>query len=359
MLIRAIEDRIFRSAAPMAVRHLAKPDLNTKEPLTRNVLDQASREFQVAPPFTVHISDPELLAGVWCMAREAYLVNAGGRAVREAVAEAVSTLNDCPYCVAVHAGMYASVGEDARHLAEPTRLPPHIAPAHAWAAATLSPDADALRHPQVAASDVPQIFGTAVTFHYINRMASVFLGETPVALPGMASAPGRKLTHLSFEFFGRRIVKLDPRPGHCVGQPDEELPVEFQWASSNPAVANGLAHFAAAAEKAGQSAVPKAVRTFVLDQLDAWRGEQAPISRSWVDEAVGPIDDALRPAARLALLTARAAYQVDGSTIEAFRDITPGDKPLLQTVAWGAFAATRRIASWFPDPIGSNGKDHA
>jgi len=55
MIIHAIKNQIFRKAGPMAIRHLAKPDLKTKHPLARKVLDQAAREFQLAPPVTIHI----------------------------------------------------------------------------------------------------------------------------------------------------------------------------------------------------------------------------------------------------------------------------------------------------------------
>ncbi len=82
MLMQKIENLIFRKAAPMAIDHLAQPDLATKEPLTRKVLDQALREFQLAPPITLHISDPKLLAGIWSATRETYVVNVKGRAMR-------------------------------------------------------------------------------------------------------------------------------------------------------------------------------------------------------------------------------------------------------------------------------------
>jgi alkylhydroperoxidase family enzyme len=102
MLIEAISTQVFRKAAPLAIRHLARPDLDTSEPLSRRVLDQAAREFQMVPPITIHSADPQLMAGLWCLTREASVVGAKGRAAREAVAAAVSRLNACPYCVTVH-----------------------------------------------------------------------------------------------------------------------------------------------------------------------------------------------------------------------------------------------------------------
>lgn len=350
MMMKTIEDLIFRNAAPQAIRHLGKPNLATRDPIAHSILEQAAREFQMAPPVTIHISDPELMGGLWHAARETYVVGTKGRAMREAVAAAVSKLNACPYCVTVHAGLFAATGRDARTLDDPSKLPPEIAAAHAWATATLSPDSPALREPAIAARDRPQVFGTAVLYHYLNRLVSVFLAETPVALPGMNSAAGRGIMHASFAFLGKRMVSRDPEASQSVIKRDAALPDAFAWAARAPAVAQSLAHFAWAAERAGTEAVPDEVRAAVERHLATWRGEPPPISRAWVESIVAPLDGAHQASARLALLAARAAYQIDDQLIADFRARTPGDKALLQTVAWASFAAAKRIANWFPAP---------
>ena len=348
MLIDVITNQIFRNAAPQAIRHLAKPDLLTREPVARSILDQAAREFQMAPPVTIHITDPELMAGLWHVARETYVVDVEGRAMREAVAAAVSKINACPYCVTVHAGLFAASRQDARALEAPARLPPNIAAAHAWATASLSPDSVAMREPALPSSIIPQVFGTAFVYHYLNRLVSVFLVETPVALPGMRTGVGRKIMHASFGFLGKSIIARDPTPGQCVVQRDAPLPSAFAWASSNPAISRALAHFALVAEQAGREAVPDVVRLLVESHLASWRGEQVPISRNRIEELVAPLDRKHQLSARLALVVARAAYQVDDALITDFRAVMPADKALLQTVAWASFAASKRIASWFP-----------
>lgn len=346
--MKLIEELIFRNVAPQAIRHLAKPDLGTREPLLRRVLDQAAREFQLAPPLTVHSVDPELMAGLWHATREAYVVGAADRAMREAVAAAVSKLNECPYCVTVHAGLYAAAARDARALVSSDSLPSDIASARAWAMATLSPETIALRNPALSVAAVPQIFGTAMIYHYINRLVSVFLADTPVALPGMNSGVGRTIMHRAFAVIGKSMVAHDPMPGQCAVLREAALPPEFAWASANPVMARALAHFAWSAERAGGEAIPASVRSAVERHLASWRGEQPPMSRAWMEDIVAALDKVYWPSARLALLAARAPYQVDDRTIAEFRACAPGDKPLLQTVAWASFAATKRIASWFP-----------
>jgi hypothetical protein len=69
MLSQTITKQTFHHITPLALTHLEKPNLVTFEPLARKVLDQVAHEFQVAPPITIHLSAPDLLAGVWCLTR--------------------------------------------------------------------------------------------------------------------------------------------------------------------------------------------------------------------------------------------------------------------------------------------------
>jgi len=356
MILHAIENQIFRKAAPQAIKYLAKPDLRTRHSVARKIFAQAAREFQVAPPITLHISDPDLMAGVWCATRESYVVNAKDRARREAVAAAVSELNQCPYCVDVHSAMFAATGADPAELLQPESLAPEIAAVHRWASATLAPDSEDLRFSTISAADIPQIFGTALMYHYLNRVVGVFLMQSPVALPGMGSVIGRKVAQKAFAILGRRITQIDPQAGQCAVQIEADLPAEFRWAGDGSAVAGGLAHFAQAAENAGKESVSEDVRAVVTAHLKNWNGEQVPLSREWLKNAIAPLQQSNRPAARLALLSARAPWQVDADLIRSFRNSASEkasensvpDRLLLQTVAWASFAAARRIASWFP-----------
>ena len=72
--------------------------------LVASVYEQVAREFAVVPPITIHSAVPEILAGLWCLTREAFIVGMG-RARREMVAAGVSRTNRCPYCVEVHSAM--------------------------------------------------------------------------------------------------------------------------------------------------------------------------------------------------------------------------------------------------------------
>ena len=335
MLKQLIENQIFHKAAPQSIRYIRKPDLATDDPFSKKILDQVAREFQLVPPITLHLGDPELMAGVWGISRESFIVNSTDRMRREAIAAAISILNQCPYCVTVHQSMLSKDNIEGEYHAE-----------QLWASATLSPRDELIKNPPIEAKDIPQIMGTALTYHYINRVVSVFLGESPVALPFTTTTLGQMVVRAMFAALGKRITQLDPKPGEFIWEVKAKLPDEFSWAKPNIPIAKAFAQFAWAAEKAGNEAVHEEVRTVVVDHLSNWFGEQVPMSRLWLDETVSQLTPELQPAARLALLTARSAWQVDKAVIDEYRKVQSSEKKLLQTVAWASYTATRRISSW-------------
>ncbi|MCI4061221.1 hypothetical protein MRQ36_00980 [Micromonospora sp. R77] len=58
------------------------------------------------------------------------------------------------------------------------------------------------------------------------------------------------------------------------------------------------------------------------------------------------LEPADRAAARLALLTAVASYQVDEDVVTEFRQWHPDDVTLVEVAAWASFAAARRVGAW-------------
>ena len=347
MVLHAIENQLFRKVAPFTIRHIQRPDLGSDNPLIRKVLEQASREFQLAPPITLHQPAPLLLAGVWGLMREAFVIHSEGRVVREAVAAAVSQLNECPYCVDVHASMHVSAGGDdilANELATGTSA---SALAYQWASATLTPDADVIRNPPIPPDDIPQVFGTAICFHFINRMVNIFLDDAPMPMPAANSAVMRAFSRASLRFFGKRMVQLDGEPGAFIIDPEQmTLPQEFVWSTADPCVAGSLTRFTYAAEHAGREALHEDVRILVTEHLQNWKGEQPELGHRWVDMLVKQVDKCLQPSARLALLAARASWQIDGRVVTEFRSDVADDQALVQAAGWASFAAVRRIASW-------------
>jgi hypothetical protein len=213
-----------------------------------------------------------------------------------------------------------------------------------WASRTLAPDDPPLHAPPFAPPETAEHVGTAVAFHYINRMVNVFLPESPVPPPlrWFGALPRRFLAAT----FGRRMVTRAPRPGVSSFLPDAPLPGDFRWAAGNPGVAGAFARAAAAVDEAGRVALPDSARELVARRLSMWRGEPPGLGRGWVDVAVSPLDARDRPLAALALLTALASYRVDRAVVEEFRGRRPTDADLVGAAGWAAFSAARRVGSW-------------
>lgn len=314
------------------------------------VYDQVERDFgMLAPPVALHSPAAGPLAASWIMLRET-LVAAGTveRADKEAVAAAVSLGNRCPYCVAVHtASLHGlSFGAEAAALADD-----HLAAigdprrrelAH-WARwAGVEQKGGPPPGPASPAERIPELAGVAATFHYLNRMVSVFLDDTPLPpeLPAFARPPMMRLLGR----FVRSGVRTFPRPGESLGLlPEAPLPADLAWAAGSPAVAGAFARAAAALDAAGREAVPASVRALVGAELDAWDGRPPGLSRTWVDERVTGLATGDRAAGRLALLVAIAPHQVSAGEVADFAAIQEGEKALIQIASWSSLAAARRV----------------
>ncbi|NTU92664.1 MAG: carboxymuconolactone decarboxylase family protein [Chlorobiaceae bacterium] len=335
-MLQAIEQMIFRNVTPLSIRYLAPPGIARAGGLCASVYRQLELEFQTVPPVTMHHLDPELMAGVWSACRET-LVAGPGRDLKEAVAIAVSESNRCPYCVQAHTSFLEGSGGEA---AENREL-------MAWAAATGMKAAVSGGVPPVPRALAPAIMGTAVLFHYINRMANLFLDET--MMPVIGKVPLLRDPALRFfgSCFSARIASLEVSPGvFLTPEPLEPLPDAFGWALDNREVAGGLRRFAAAASRAGASLDP-GVRELAGELVGDWNGEVPGPGKGWLDSAVAGLPEELRPQARVALLAARASWAFDDREVLAFRRVGGDDRALLDTAAWGAYMATQRIAGWF------------
>jgi AhpD family alkylhydroperoxidase len=317
---------------------------------------QVERDFgMLAPPIALHSPAPQTLAASWLMLRETLVVpGLASRGAKEATAAAVSLANTCPYCASVHAAVLGAVtdGPEAAAIADDhidAVADPSLRDVAAWARASGQREASGAGEPPFPAEQMPEFAGVVVTFHYLNRMVNIFLGESP--LP--QNAPARLRGGL-MRMTGKMMLALgarSPAAGDALDLlPEAPLPGDLSWASGNPGIAGALARAAAAIEAAGAHAVPGPVRDLVLSQLGAWDGRPRGLSRGWVDDAAATLPPTHRAAARLALLTAMASYQVTPSDIEDFARTEPGDQALVELTSWASMSAARTVSTWLDAP---------
>ncbi|GHJ44262.1 alkyl hydroperoxide reductase AhpD [Catellatospora sp. TT07R-123] len=335
--------------------------------LVAQVYEQVEREFgMLAPPLSLHSPVPTMLAATWSVLRETLLVDRScTRSARELVASAVSQANSCPYCVDVHGSTLSGLIDghpDAAAVAA-DRIDditdPRLRGLARWARSTgLSGQ---LVPAPFRAEHAAELIGTAVTFHYINRMVNIFLPDTP--LPPQVSGGGRRaLLRLAARVMGG-IAKRPNAGGRSLGLlPPASLPVDMAWAAGVPDIAAAWGRAAEVFDACGRAAVPERVRLTLLTRLSARDAEGPGMSnRTWLETAVNGLPDSLQAAGRLAMLTAFASYQVTPRVIEEFRRDNPGDDALVAVTGWAAMAAARRIGARLAEDlaVGLNKADGA
>jgi AhpD family alkylhydroperoxidase len=319
------------------IRHVEPVRPRQAGGLVARVYGQVERDFgMLAPPVALHSPAPEVLAASWLMLRET-LVATGlvDRASKEVVATKVSEGNACPYCVEVHSATAGGLGVPIGD-AEPIG---------AWAAASGTRSSTGHADVPFPVEHAPELVGVAVTFQYLNRMVHIFLGDSPLPPTVPAAARGQARRFLGW-FMGSAAGK-PARPGDSLELlPDAPPAEDLSWTAGNPTIAATFARAAAAIDAAGERSVPRPVRELVAATLSTWDGQPPGPSRAWVADAIAGLAPADHPAARLALLTARAPYQVDQSVIDEFRRARSGDNTLIELTAWASLAAARRVGSW-------------
>ena len=77
--------------------------------------------------------------------------------------------------------------------------------------------------------------------------------------------------------------------------------------------------------------------------LQDWNGEPMPISRSWVDADVAELQGADRDIAKLAIVLAKAPYQVDERMAHTVLDYDRDEKRFIRILAWASFTGARRF----------------
>jgi hypothetical protein len=260
----------------------------------------------------------------------------------------VSRMNRCPFCEDSHAMALDGMRLPEVAIAIATEDWSRINDSHLVRILIWVKENSKIHEPSTPpfrAEEAPEIIGTVVLFHYLNRVVNVFLEESP--LPTLFRVPGCKrvwqwLGGMAFaKLFVQSLV-----PGRSLSfLPGSQLAPDIEWARGNSQMAGAFARFDRVLGVRADAMLSSETRKIVEDRLSDWRGEPPSMDKRWICEAVAPLPKKDQPVAGLALLAAFAPYQVTSREIEDARTRGADDTILVVTVAWAAFAAARHLGS--------------
>ncbi|MFD0714674.1 carboxymuconolactone decarboxylase family protein [Paenibacillus sp. GCM10027626] len=341
------------------IKYIQPSPVSAAKGMLYDMYGQIRNDFGfVGDIFIIHSLSPSLMAGLWSSMRETEMVGKVPRSIKEAVAVAVAKSNQCPFCVDAHSMLLMATGnnEVAQKINrdEVDLIPDEkMRSIVQWALATRSPGSSLLLDPPFTIQEAPEIIGTVVTNHYITRMVDVLLSnKSPI--PVRNTLLKKLLQRLVAIVFASSVRKSRKPGASLVFATESELPDDFWWVEHHPYIRCAFAAFADAVNRAGEQILTEEARTVVKQHIDAWMGEEPGISRKWAEQAVTSLAGRTRIAARLALLTAIAPYQIDDELIHEFQSAYKEDMHLLNVLSYSSFMAACRIGTWLSAPFKAN-----
>lgn len=333
--------RVTAPGTMAQVRHVSPVRPGAARGLVAEVYAQVERDFgMLAPPVIMHSPAPETMAACWLLLRESLLASGTvSRVHKEVVATEVSAGNSCPYCVDVHQATLRGISR---------RADPGLERVASWARACGVRETAERHPPPLLTGHSRELVAVAVTFQYLNRMVNVFLGDSPLPpeLPQGARGAALRLFGLVMRPAARRSC---PKGDSLSLLPAAPPPADLAWTRGSGHLEGAFARAAEVVEEGGRRRLPSSVRELVAAQVAAWEGHPPPgLGRGWVEGVVAGVPEGQRAAARLALLTALASYQVDSSVVADFQRAEPDQGALVEVTAWAAWTAARRVGAWLP-----------
>lgn len=330
------------------MKYLTPIEPSKAKGLVAKVYSQIKQDFgQIVEPFTLHSPLPELLAAVWMTSRESELVGIVPRETKEAIAASISQLNKCPYCVDAHTIMLRATGnkKTAQQITKQNYQKiqdPKIQKIIQWALDSLKPNSKIMLNPPFTKEETPEILGTAIFYHYINPMVTIFLGKTPLPIPFLRSPMKQIATQLF-----KKAVKRQKTPGSSLSLlPNQKIPEDLSWIKTSPTVAGAYARFANAIQNIEETYVPIKTKEKILQYMKQWNPKNPQSQSNTINKETIKMDPKIKTATTLALLTIDNPYRITKETINNLKKHYPNQNHLLAITSWASFKKATKIATW-------------
>lgn len=317
--------------------------------MIKEVYSQLKEEMgDVVEPISMHALFPELLVGIWSVLREVVLVEDQVlRRDKEAVGAAVSASNECPYCVDAHTIMIIGLKDQTTAKAIVKQDLSLITNSDlrdivGWAFDSRNFKAHNIKNPVFDRKKAPEIIGTAVFFHYLNRMVTIFLGPTilPMNISFLKGAM-KQMAAMMFSKVLQTEKKAKENQKKTKGVNDEIL----YWTRSNERIQLVYGYLKTVVDDIGQKYVPIEVRSFLQTHIDKWNGHDLHSTKG-LDQLVSDVSPKNQPLAKMLYLTAFSPHRIQSYHFDEFNLYYKGrDEAVLASLSWASFYAAARIGA--------------
>jgi len=358
MLPKPLRYWLFENLSLKTMRYVHAIPRRKATGLVAQVYDMIEEDFFINGSLTSRSKVPALMAGIWTAGRECVLVDDRlDRTTKEAMNAVLSQVNDCPYCgdmliSLVHAGGKHEAASNIFAESEARVTDDTLRKRLTWVKAIATPGTQPRPLAPFTAEELPEAIAALMAMSDINRFSHVVMDGSPVSAP--LGLQGVKAAALWLFGGALRATHVKPlTPGRALPLlPPALLPADMRWATPHPRIADALARWAAVVEREAAVVVSSAVREFVTRNLQDWNGALMPISRSWVNAEVSELTGQERAIARLALVLAKAPYQVDERLVENALNEDQSEERFIRILAWASFSGARRFAQRIAEAAG-------
>lgn len=297
----------------------------------------------VPPPISIHKVDRELFAASWACLRETLVVGRVPRYFKEAVASGVSEANQCPYCVGAHSMMFDVYrpAEKKRPIVDDTFKSWDSEKFKMWACSCYLSESHKTS-PPFPKTFQSEIVGTAVYFHYLTRIVTIYLGDSFVPKPLKWMVPlMMPFMRLFMGLNDKRSKKLGTsklRNVPMAGGPD--------WADQDN-VRIAFSQFQAVTDNKITQVLSESMMDFIDTFLSKWQGFDTGLSTSWVQphmEELSKLDEMEKQQARYMLLVIGSPYMIIDEEKKSLKKIM-GNSDLLIMTAWVSLGAALRTGT--------------
>ena len=328
------------------VKYLKTYGIKDAHGIIKKINLQIDKDLIIVPPNSLSTPSERVHPLRWAGIREFLAVeNHIPRVTKEAIAATISELNNCPYCEEAHETAIAALGDKAV-------IDEKIKAIIVWSQNTRNPDAEIIKNPPFKITEAPEIIGTALLFHSINRLVSIFVSES--LLPGILSNKYIKKTALKFaaKTIVKSFVEKELEAGDSLQFIEHRTVLKhLQWAKSLPAYGQIFTAIDSVLKDIEKDIIPPTSARILKEAIDVWQGEDMPLGRSWLVDRTKDVSENEKPVTALILLAAFAPYTITENDIQSFKKSNPSDKDLLETCYWSIEMLTNKISTWLTLPF--------